>query len=90
MIRSFAHKGLEELFTEGRTRRIGADFVARCAHLLAALNVAAAPEELNTPGYRFHGLRGNPQRWSLRVNKNWRITFAWDDGPVAVDLEDYH
>jgi len=25
------------------------------------------------------------------VNRNWRITFKWDDaGPFDVDLEDYH
>ena len=25
------------------------------------------------------------------VNKNWRITFGWDeDAAIAVDLEDYH
>jgi proteic killer suppression protein len=90
MIKSFAHKGLEELFKEGGSRRVPPDFVAKCGHLLAALNVAKAPEDMNTPGYRFHGLQGHPKRWSVRVNKNWRITFGWQEGATDVDLEDYH
>ena len=25
------------------------------------------------------------------VSRNWRLTFAWDDGDaVEIDLEDYH
>lgn len=90
MIKSFSHKGLKELHTEGKTRRISADLIAKCALLLAALNVAQTPEEMNAPGYRFHSLHGNPKRWSVRVNKNWRITFGWDEGPADVTLEDYH
>jgi hypothetical protein len=32
-------------------------------------------------------------RYAVKVNKNWRITFAWHDfGPAATDIdyEDYH
>jgi plasmid maintenance system killer protein len=29
--------------------------------------------------------------FAVRVTSNWRVTFQWDDdGPFAVDLEDYH
>ncbi len=46
---------------------------------------------MNLPGYHFHGLQGTPQRWSVRVTANYRITFAWDaPGAIDVDLEDYH
>ena len=37
-----------------------------CA-FLQLLEVAAQPEDMNIAGFRFHGLRGNPQRWSMRV-----------------------
>ena len=45
---------------------------------------------MNLPGLRFHGLHGRPKRWAVAVSGNWRITRAWEDGPIDVDLEDYH
>ena len=49
------------------------------------------PEEMNVSGYRFHSLRGNPQRWSVRVTGNYRITFGWSgENALDVDFEDYH
>jgi proteic killer suppression protein len=36
-------------------------------------------------------LQGRPKRYAVSVNKNWRITFGWENGKaVDVDLEDYH
>jgi proteic killer suppression protein len=90
MIKSFAHKGLKELYIDGRSRRIPPGFITRCGLLLKALDAAKTPEEMNVAGYRFHGLHGQPKRWSVRVNKNWRMTFVWDDGAAEIDLEDYH
>jgi proteic killer suppression protein len=90
MIESFAHKGLKELYTSGKSRRIRPDMIERCIEILVNLNVAAAPEAMNIHGFHFHGLQGNPKRWSVRVNKNYRVTFGWKDGPISVDLEDYH
>jgi hypothetical protein len=37
MIKSFAHKGLEELFTTGKSRRVKPDFTARCQLILNAM-----------------------------------------------------
>ena len=91
MIKSFAHKGLEELFAEGKSRRVKPDFIERCKLVLNALDYAQVPQDMNLPLFAFHGLRGNPKRYAVKVNKNYRITFGWDrDGAVAVDLEDYH
>lgn len=81
---------MKELYIDGHSRRIPPDFIARCALLLKALDAAGTPEEMNVAGYRFHGLHGNPKRWSVRVNKNWRITFGWNKGAIDIDLEDYH
>ena len=48
-------------------------------------------KDLNIAGFRFHGLRGNPERWSVRVTANYRITFGWSgENALDVDLEDYH
>ena len=59
--------------------------------IIQLLEVAAHPEELNIAGFRFHGLHGNPQRWSVRVTGNYRITFGWsDENALDLDFEDYH
>ena len=91
MIGGFRHKGLEEIYLTGKTRRIGAENIEKCARILQALDVAKQPDEMNVAGYRFHGLQGNPRRWSVRVTGNYRITFGWS-GETAdgIDFEDYH
>ena len=76
MVGGFRHKGLEEIYLTGKTRRIGAQYVRKCVRILQLLEVATRPEEMNLAGYRFHGLRGSPPRWSVRVTGNYRITFA--------------
>lgn len=59
---------------------------------LDALDAATRPEDMNVPGFDFHGLRGfDPARYTVHVNGPWCITFAFLDGhAVAVDFEDYH
>jgi proteic killer suppression protein len=53
--------------------------------------MAAQPEDMNVAGYRFHSLYGKPQRWSVRVTANYRITFGWSgENASEVDFEDYH
>jgi proteic killer suppression protein len=91
MIEGFRHKGLEEIHRTGKTRRIGADYVRKCVRILLLLEVARQPEDLNIAGFRFHRLRGIPQRWSMRVSGNYRVTFGWSgESAVDVDFEDYH
>jgi len=58
---------------------------------LKALDEAAAPSDLNLPGFNFHRLQGRPARYSLHVNGPWCVTFEWEDGDaVRVNLEQYH
>ena len=91
MIGSFEHKGLEELYRIGKTRRIGADYTRKCIRILQLLVVSTRPEDMNVAGFRFHSLEGNPRRWSVRVSANYRITFGWSgEDAVAVNFEDYH
>ncbi len=91
MVGSFRNKGLEEIYRTGSTRRIGVNYLGKCVRILQGLAVATRPDEMDIAGYRFHALRGNPQRWSLRVTGNYRITFGWSgESAVDVDLEDYH
>lgn len=90
MIKNFRHRGLKELFVAGSSRSINSNWERRCLMILDFLNAAVSPQSLDIPGLRFHVLRGKPARYSVRVTGNWRITFAWDDGAVDVNLEDYY
>jgi len=91
MIGGFRHKGLEELYLTGKTRRIGADQIRKGVRILQLLEGAEQPEDMNIAGFRFHGLQGNPKRWSVRVTGNYRITFGWSaENALDVDFEDYH
>jgi proteic killer suppression protein len=60
--------------------------------MLDALDAAAAPDELNLPGYRFHELKGDRAgTYSLAATGNVRVTFAFEgEDAVQVNLEDYH
>jgi proteic killer suppression protein len=63
----------------------------KVSRILQTLNAATVPEDMNLPGYRFHGLQGKPKRYSVDVNRNYRVTFGWEDGgAIDVDVEDTH
>ena len=44
MIGGFRHKGLEEIYLTGNTRRIGADQIRKCVRILQLLEPAGKPE----------------------------------------------
>jgi proteic killer suppression protein len=91
MIGGFRHKGLEDIYLTGKTRRIGSAYVRKCMRILQLLEVADQPVDMNVTGFRFHGLQGQPKRWSVRVSGNYRITFGWSgENAVDIDFEDYH
>ena len=91
MIKSFRHKGLAELFEAERTRRVRQDIQSRCLRRLEALDQAEILDDLNVPGFNFHGLHGLPKRYSIHVNGPWCITFEWKDAEAQrVDLDQYH
>ena len=91
MIKSFRHKGLSDLFISGKGAKVNAKMRARCRMLLDALDAAEKPDDMNQPGFYFHGLNTSPKRYSVRVTANYRITFEWSgQDAIRVDLEDYH
>ncbi len=92
MIKSFRNKALQRFFETSNPRGLSVQDHRRVARILAALDDAERPEDMNLPGYRFHGLVGQDRgRYSVRVTGNWRITFEWDDeNAIDVELEDYH
>jgi proteic killer suppression protein len=90
LIKTFRHKGLKELFETGRSRKVSSALADKCLNRLDMLDASLVPEDMHIPGFRFHGLQGNPKRYSVRVSGNYRITFGWNgEDAVLVDLEDY-
>ena len=92
MIVGFRHKGLRLLYESGSTRGVNAAHAPKLRSILAALDVAATPDELALPSYRLHRLKGGLKgHWSIWVNGNWRVTFRFVGADVElVDYQDYH
>ncbi|HEY4362755.1 MAG TPA: type II toxin-antitoxin system RelE/ParE family toxin [Bryobacteraceae bacterium] len=92
MIRTFRHKGLKRLFETDDPSGVRADQVGRIKDVLAHLDGALRPADLDLPGYRLHPLRGEFKgHWSVTISSNWRITFRLEGGDAFdIDLADYH
>jgi proteic killer suppression protein len=60
---------------------------------LDMLNAAVRLQNLRSPpGNRLEALKGDRHgQWSIRINDQWRVCFRWtDEGPVDVQIVDYH
>ena len=92
MILSFKHKGLEKFYLTGSKAGIQPHHAAKLARLLARLDCAKTPQDMNIPGWNLHALSGNlANHWSVKVNGNWRLTFKLENGHAEiVDYQDYH
>jgi proteic killer suppression protein len=93
MITSFRSKALRRLWEQGDGSKLPVSNVTRVERILARLDAAAVPDDMNLPGYRFHGLHGKPKRFAVDASGNYRVTFAWDNAvgdAIDVDIEDYH
>ena len=92
VVLSFKHRGLHRFFETKSAAGIPAAQSKRIAAMLAQLQEAEQPSDMNFPGWKLHPLKGfKPVRWSVWVSGNVRLTFAFDGRHVVdVDLEDYH
>lgn len=92
MIQTFRHRGLKRLFEDGDPRGIQPEHIEKIENILAVLNRARKPEDMNLPGFRLHRLRGDLKGfWSVVVRANWRVIFCFKAGHACdVDLVDYH
>ena len=92
MIKSFRHKGLRRFYESGSVAGIQPKHKQRLRLQLAALDTAQSVDDMAIPGFKLHPLKGGrTERWSIRVNGNWRLTFEFREGHAFVlDYEDYH
>jgi toxin HigB-1 len=92
MIRSFRHKGLEKLHHENDGRKLPPELLLRLRAQLTIMNAASRIEDMDLPGYRLHGLKGDRAgQWAITVRANWRLVFRFDGTNFFdVDFIDYH
>lgn len=92
MIRSFACKDTEELFTTGKSRRWSA-IASVVERKLTMIKDASELKDLRSPpGNRLEALSGDRSgQHSIRVNDQFRICFVWtQSGAESVEIVDYH
>jgi toxin HigB-1 len=93
MIRSFADPETERIWLGERSRKLPSDIQNIGRRKMRQLNRTKSLYDLRVPiGNQFEQLKGyEPLRYSIRINRQWRITFHWSDGDASdVRFEDYH
>ena len=91
MIRSFADKDTERLFADERVRRLQS-FERPARRKLLLLDAAQSLDDLRVPpGNHLEALgRDRKGQHSIRINKQWRVCFRWNEGAHNVEIVDYH
>ncbi|MCK0744199.1 type II toxin-antitoxin system RelE/ParE family toxin [Chromohalobacter nigrandesensis] len=93
MIKTFADKRTQELYSRGRSKKFPSDVASRASRKLEYVNLAEQLDDLKVPpGNRLHSLSGDRQgQYAISINAQWRICFYFEDGD-AYDVEvcDYH
>lgn len=92
MILNFRHRGLKRLYEDDNPRRVNPQHVDKLRNILARLEVAQGPDDMDLHGFRLHPLTGDRAgTWAVTVRGNWRVTFRFEGEDVAdVQYEDYH
>lgn len=93
MIRNFKCKETEKLFSRRFSRKLPESIQRIARRKLEILDAAEALDDLfMTPANRLEKLHGDRKRqYSIRINDQWRICFAWRDGRAFdVEIVDYH
>ncbi len=93
MIKSFADKRTAAVFSGYAVRGLPAQIQRRARAKLLAIDAAGRLDDLRAPpGNRLEALRGGRRgHYSIRINEQWRLCFAWSDGEAwEVEIVDYH
>ena len=93
MIKTFGDRETERLFQRERSRRLSDDIQSIALRKLRMLNRSQTLQDLRIPpANRLEKLAGDRAgQYSIRINDQWRICFAWEDGDAYdVEIVDYH
>jgi proteic killer suppression protein len=92
MIRSIRHKGLKRLYEDDDRRGINSQHAEQLRDILARLDAATVPADMDLPGFRLHPLKGELKGfWAVTVRASWRVIFRFAEGDaIDVDYVDYH
>jgi len=83
---------LQRFFESGNKAGIQGQQAAKIRLILARLDAAQNPKDMNLPGLRLHQLSGNYRAFhAVDVSGNWRIIFRFELNEVQdADYLDYH
>ena len=93
MIVSFGTKETEKIWNGYRVKSMPIEIQKIGRRKLRMLNNSQDIIDLRIPlSNRLEKLSGNfKQFYSIRINKQWRLIFIWDNGNVShVEIIDYH
>ena len=93
MIRNFADKEAEKIWSGTPSRHLPADIQSVARRKLRMLNNAFTLDDLRVPpANRLEALKGSRKdQYSIRINDQWRICFRWNHGDALdVEIVDYH
>jgi proteic killer suppression protein len=93
MIQSFHGRDTERVFRREHVKGLSQEVQRAALRKLLIINAAESLEDLRVPpGNRLEKLVGNRKgQYSIRVNDQWRICFAWSSGDAyEVEIADYH
>ena len=93
MVKTFADRRPQELYTRGKSRWFPPDVAKRAKRKLEYVDLAISLDDLRVPlGNRLHQLgRDRKGQHAIAVNDQWRICFRFIDGDAYdVEVIDYH
>ena len=93
MIKTFADKETQQLFTTGKSKRLSPNLIRRAIRRLEYIHYASRVGDLRAPSSnRLHALKGDRRgQYSISINDQWRICFYFEDGDAYnVEITDYH
>ena len=93
MIRTVLDRETQRILDGQSSRKLPPDIQQIARRKLRILDAASRLDDLRAPpGNRLEALQGDRKgTYSIRINDQWRITFAWSDGGAdGVRIEDYH